>query len=241
MKTIIYVSLLTMGLAGCSNDPDSLTNGRSPSRDSDDTAAGETNTFDHAKESTGGENGITDTKVRKQEEALVGTPSQVAKLHGSQKVGYAALGRMLGDFGVPVMGTTGNGNRNGNGNTGATTTQTAAQLYAGGKNALGAPIYSSRTPEMTAPSTSALAKEFDVFVASANDIVANIGQSKRCPGVVLATAGVFNQDGVSCLIGKPATAEHVALANQLVIDAGDPTKGTAIAVATLLAAAHIGE
>lgn len=249
MKSILIVSLVAAAMAvGCSNDPDSLTGGRGVAHDPDDAVGGENTTFDHVKESTGGENGITDVKAKKQQEALVGTPQQVAKLHGSQKISYVALGRMLTDFGVTVTGGAGNGNGGGNGNkngnnggAAAGATQTAAQLYAGGKNALGAPIYSSRTPEMTTPSTSALAKEFDVFVASANDIVANIGKSKRCPGVVLANAGVFTQDGISCLIGKPATAEHVALANQLVTDAGDPTKGTAIAVATLLAAAHISE
>lgn len=194
----------------------------------DQTAAGEDNTFNHVHDSVGGENGITDVPARKTEEQTIGTPEEVARLHGAQKISYASLGKMLSDFGVSLAGS-------------KTTPQTAGQLYTAGKNALGAPVYGSRTPEMTVPSTSALAKEFDIFVAAAPDIIAKIGQSKRCPGVVLVQNNQLTEDGVSCLIGKPATAAHLTLANQLIADSGDPTKGTQIAVATLLAAAHISE
>jgi hypothetical protein len=47
-----------------------------------------------------------------------------------------------------------------------------------------------------------------------------------------------NEDAISCIIGKPATPEHVAICNTLVTSASDVDKGKAIAVATLLSAAH---
>ncbi len=110
-----------------------------------------------------------------------------------------------------------------------------------GESALGGPIFLSRTPEMIVPSTAALAKEFDIFMAAAPEIIANIGNSTRCPGVVLVSNGELTEDGISCLIGKPALPDHVALAQQIVASASDPTTGQEIAVATLLAAAHISE
>jgi hypothetical protein len=194
--------------------------------DPNQTASGEGNTFDHPGELMGGANGTTDVSQRQHDEQAIGTPEEVARLHGAQKISYVALGKMLTDFGVNLAGGT---------------PLSAGQLYSDGKSALGAPIYSSRTPEMWTPSTSALAKEYDIFYAGAADIIANIDQSKRCPGVVLIQNGQLTEDGISCLIGKPATAAHLTLANKLIAESGDPTKGAQLAVATLLAAAHISE
>jgi hypothetical protein len=246
---MVAVSLLAALVACNDGAHDSLVARDHDIDDPTSTAAGEKNTFDHAKEATGGENGITDVKQRHIEEGLAGSPADVAKMHASQKISYVALGAMLADFGVTITagaggGTstgTGGGNKNNGGTTTTTAPATASGLYTSGKSALGAPVFSSRTPEMLVPSTSALAKQFDIFIAAAPDIIANIGKSKRCPGVVLVTNNQLTEDGISCLIGKPATADHVALANKLVTDVGDPTKGTQIAVATLLAAAHISE
>ena len=52
-------------------------------------------------------------------------------------------------------------------------------------------------------------------------------------GAVTCTA-----DAVSCLIGRPATEDHVAICESLVMSASSIDKGKNIAVATLLAAAH---
>jgi hypothetical protein len=229
----IGIVALSLGavLTGCrQEDPNDLSGSRLVGGDPNGTAAGVNNTFNHAHESIGGANGITDVVVRRQEEIAIGPPEEVARLHGAQKVSYASLGTILSDLGVNLGNTAAKNN-----------TPTAGGLYASGKAALGAPVFSSRTPEMTSPSTSALAKEYDIFVAGSSDIIANIGNSKRCPGVTLVQNGQLTADGISCLIGKPATADHVSLANKLVTDSGDPTKGTAIAVATILAAAHISE
>ena len=256
------------------------------------------------KESVGGQNGVIDPAVKHADDAAQGTPDQVARMHGTQKISYAMLGAFLLDLGaksitLPASTTggtgqtpaivTANGKGQGsqcdaqgnccddtsccdaNGNccdvtgaccfndgtcvdananpitpdakgTGTTTTATTAgALYTAGYSALGGPVYPSRVAEMIIPSTSALAKEYDIFMAAAPEIIANIGSSTRCPGVTLITNGELTADGISCLIGKPATADHVAIAQQLVASASTPTIGQEIAVATLLAAAHISE
>ena len=250
-KAFLTIAPLTGVLAACAPTPaDTL---EPQASDPNATASSEdANSFPHTKEATGGQNGVTDTKQRSIEESQAGTPIEVAKMHGAQKVAYATLGALLADFGVPMTPTAAppddgmnNGPADGKGDDeGDATTvlaTTAADLFAQGKSSLGAPVFGSRTPEMIVPSTSSLAKEFDIFIAAAPDIVTNIGSSKRCPGVVLVQNNALTEDGISCLIGKQATADHVTLANKLVTDSGDPKNGIPLAVATLLAAAHISE
>ena len=250
-KAILTVTPLAAALAACAPGPsDTLTQQAS---DPNSTASSaDDNTFNHTKEATGSQNGITDTNQRAVDESQAGTPIEVAKMHGAQKVTYSTLGALLADFGVDMTTTPApdnggdpnplDGDKGDDEGDAPTVVSTkCADLYANGKSALGAPVFSSRTPEMVIPSTSSLAKEFDIFVAAAPDIVANIGNSKRCPGVVLVQGNALTEDGISCLIGKPATADHVTLANKLVTDSGNPTNGIPLAVATLLAAAHISE
>ncbi len=162
------------------------------------------------------------------DDQVIGTPDVVARLHGAQKIQYATLGRILTDLGVNVASTAAN---------------SAGLLYAQGQGALGVAVYQSRVPEMIIPSTSALAKEYDIFVAAATEIItSNLASSKRCPGVtILDTTGAFTHDGLSCVMGKPAKADHLTLANQLVSQAPDKTTGQELAIATLLAAAHTSE
>ena len=50
-----------------------------------------------------------------------------------------------------------------------------------------------------------------------------------------------NPDGITCLLGVPATASHIELCNLAVTQASDPDKGKRIAVASLLAAANTCE
>lgn len=224
MKKLALVAITTM-LACSQEGSNDLPVRRNAPAEADDTGS----QFDHIKESIGGQNGITDTKQRRIEELAYGTPMEVARLHGAQKISYVALGKMLGDFGVDLKDDKKN-------------TLAAGSLYTEGKSALGAPLFGSRTPEMMAPSTSALAKQMDIFVASADQIIANIGHSKRCPGVVLVDDDKkLTSDGLACLTGKPVTDEFVSLANKMITEVGDSEKGPAIAVATILAASHISE
>ena len=71
---------------------------------------------------------------------------------------------------------------------------------------------------------------------SSYDGVADDWSSDACPGTKLLDNGQFTKDGISCLLGKPASAEHVAIANDAIVK--NPTDGAKIAIAALLAASH---
>lgn len=229
MKRTLLTSLgaVLAALAGCQQgSSDSLLPHTEPWSQSS-LAAGLDNTWNHQAQSIGGENGITDPNQKLQSDDVIGTPDVVARLHGAQKIQYATLGIILADLGVAVTSTTAN---------------SAGELYSSGQSPLGVAVYASRTPEMIIPSTSALAKEYDIFVAAATEILkSNLASSTRCPGVQLITNGQFTHDGLSCLLGKPAKPDHLTLANQLVSQAPDPVTGQELAIATLLAAAHTSE
>ena len=53
-------------------------------------AAGD-NTAQHFKESIGGDNGLTDERLHRQDDQATGSPEVVARLHATQKISYAAL------------------------------------------------------------------------------------------------------------------------------------------------------
>jgi hypothetical protein len=230
MKRILLTSLgaTLVALVGCQQDAsDSLTSHQEPWSQSS-LAAGAGNTWNHQAQSVGGQNGITDPTQVVLDDQAIGTPDVVARLHGAQKLQYATLGAILADLGVDMT---------------STTPDSAGDLYATGQGPLGVAVYSSRVPEMIIPSTSALAKEYDVFAAAATEILkSNLATSTRCPGTQLVdSTGAFTSDGISCLIGKPAKPDHLTLANQLVSQAPDTATGQQLAVATLLAAAHTSE
>jgi hypothetical protein len=235
MKKLVLTSLgaTLVALVGCQQSSTTPAELRAPSYSpnwSPSSLAAGANTWNHPAQSVGdGLNGITDPTLKLQSDAVIGPPDVVARLHGAQKIQYATLGRILADLGVDVT---------------STTADTAGDLYSTGQGALGVAVYASRVPEMILPSTSALAKEYDIFVAAATEILkSNLVSSTRCPGVQIvdATTGDFTTDGISCLLGKPAKPDHLTLANQLVSQAPTQAIGQQIAVATLLAAAHTSE
>jgi hypothetical protein len=226
MKSLGIVIVASVALVACETAPSDHLLRTGFATDPESLASGPGNTFDHMQQSTGGENGVTDPNVKHVEDSQVGSPEVVARMHATQKITYAELGAMLADFGVNLQ---------------STTVGSAGALYKAGASALGNAIYASRVPEQIVPSTSSLAKQFDIFTAASSEIVAKIGGSTRCPGVVLVTNNQLTEDGISCLIGKPARPEHVTLANQLVTEATTPQIGIQIAIATLLSAAHTSE
>jgi hypothetical protein len=228
--TLIGATTLALAMAGCSQGGDgSLTGGNeAPAWDPESQAGGEGNTWDHDNNANpnGVGDGVTDKQQLTADQVAIGSAEVVARLHATSKLQYASLGNILSSVGVNVANNTAN---------------SAGLLYRNGQSALGFALYASRVREQLIPTTAALAKQFDIFVAAAPEIVANIANSRRCPGVVLVANNVFNADGISCLIGKPAREEHVILANQLVTQATTPQLGVQIAVATMLAAAHTNE
>jgi hypothetical protein len=228
--TLLAGGLLTLTACG-SGSADSLTGSypvkQQVSEDPNSLAAG-TNTQHHFMDPNTGDNGISDPAQVHALDAVVGSPEVVARLHACAKIPYASFGSILSTRGVNIAKST-NANA-------------AGSLYVAGAPALGVANYAGRVPEAIIASTSSVAKEFDIFVAAATEVQSNLTNSTACPGVTIADAtGKFSKDGLSCLMGKPATDAHVALANQVVSQATDVNTGVQIAIAAVLEAAHTCE
>jgi hypothetical protein len=231
--TLAGAALALPALVGCSADPnDQLAGPQSsgtPARSPDSLAAGE-NTFNHPATQPSGENDVTDPVAQKLLDQQIGTPEVIARIHGCTKITYGALGSILASRGVNVPQQADNQQPN-----------SAGTIYRNSRAALGVANYGGRVPEALFASTSAMAKEFDIFVAASQEILTNYANATGCTGSTLIQNNQFTKEGISCLIGKPARDEHVALANNLVAQAADPATGQRIAIATLLEAAHTCE
>lgn len=129
---------------------------------------------------------------------------------------------------------------------------TAGYLYYSGKDALGYPRLDSRLGEKDEHSTASAMKLMDIFVQSAPQIISNITDPSKAPACTLfgknkpmfdPTDGSCVEESVSCLIGTPATDDHMLLCNLIVQkaklgDLSDLNKKRVIAVSALLSAAH---
>ncbi len=128
---------------------------------------------------------------------------------------------------------------------------TAGYLYFTGKDALGVPKLDSRLGEKDEHTTASAMRLMDIFVQSAPQIIANISDPSKAPACTLngknkpmfAADGSCVEESVSCLIGIPATEDHMLLCNLLVgkanpNDTTDVMKKRNIAVSVLLSAAH---
>jgi hypothetical protein len=160
-----------------------------------------------------------------------GPPRYTSHVHSCPKVRYTTLGAVLKSVGV---------------NTGNTTNLSAGQLYTSGFNALGGPNYANRIRENISITTSGASREFDIFAAAADEVITNLPNLARCQvgGVgptLFDTNNACRPEGITCLIGTPATATHVDLCNLTVTQASNPTVGKRLAVAALLAAAYTCE
>lgn len=212
---------------GCDDggDKDALTNGGSGrSRDPNATAGGEDTTYDHNNDpgAASGDSSYQPPEAQGGGGAAVvkyqGSPEVASRLHGCGKIAYSTLGRVLSSRGIGGQ---------------------AQQIYNQSSATLGAPNYNGRVPEASFASTSAMAKLFDIFTMGADSVVAQNYNAPACPGVKVVDAGKFTKDGLSCIMGKPARDEHVALANQAI--AQNATDGAKIAIAAVLSAAHTCE
>jgi hypothetical protein len=153
-------------------------------------------------------------------------------VHSCPKIRYATLGNVLKSFGVDVANTT---------------ALSAGDLYRNGFNALGGPNYANRIRENIGIATSGASREFDIFAAAADEIQTaftnqTAPMAARCAGAQLFNAdNTCRPDGITCLIGAPATTRHLDYCNLTVTSASDVTVGKRLAVATLLAAAYTCE
>jgi hypothetical protein len=228
--TLISIAALALGACG-DGTSDSLSGGAGSStdpRDPNATAGSPDNTFDHANDPAGAA-GSDFQPPEPAQMKMIGSPEVTSRLHSCGKISYASLGDLL-----TSRGLTGGGTRPQIAGKAAPSGQT---IYQQGAAALGVANYPGRVPEAPFASTSAMAKMFDIFAMASYDAVAANWTAPACPGVkIIGADGKFTKDGLSCLMGKPATDEHVAIANDAI--AKNPTDGAKIAIAALLSAAH---
>ena len=189
------------------------------------TAGGTGNTFDH------GNDGTADPFAVLQRIQDEGPPEISTKMHSCEKMKYATVGNVLAQLGV---------------NMGATGATSAAVLYKGGNQAMGAPNYAARVPESIELTTAGATKLFDIFVQAAPEIIAAMPNNAACKTAGTA-AKMFDAsnhctpEGIACLQGAPATQAQIDLCNNILGSASSATIGQTLAVASLLAASHTCE
>jgi hypothetical protein len=208
-------------VAACSTDVDDEDNTAPPTNG---TTGGEENTFDH--ENDGYSPWELIDRLAKE-----GPPRYTSRVHSCPKVRYATLGNVLRAVGV---------------NTANATNLSAGQLYTSGFNAMGGPNFQNRIRENISVTTSGASRMFDVFAAGADEIITAMPTLARCqtgtaPAAMFDANNQCRADGITCLIGQPATAAHLDFCNLTVTSASDVNVGKRIAVAAILAAAYTCE
>jgi hypothetical protein len=211
------------------------------------------NEFSHPNDP--GETGQKDPFQILKERADEGPPEVRSRLHGCTKPRYSALGEILSTRGVTLTCTATAQCLTGQTCTGGlctSTPDTASELYANGKDALGIARLDAREPESNFHTTSGATKLFDIFIQAAPEVIARIETAPACQlnGVGKpmfdAVSGKCVKDSLSCIMGRPATSEDVLLCDLILSsaapgDTADLTKKRNIAVATFLSAAHTCE
>ena len=213
---LVLVAATAASASGCTGGIEEDDNTLPPGT----TVGGEDNTFDHDN------SGMDPFELldRLQQE---GPPKYSSRVHACTKPRYRTIGNILASRGVNLAGGG----------------QTAGGLYQSGYNALGGPNYGARIRENVDVTTSGASRLFDIFVQAAPEIIANLSTRPECQigGVGVELFNTSNQcsaAGITCLIGVPATAQHLELCNFAITEATDVDSGKRIAVAALLAAAH---
>lgn len=243
-KTLLAcLALVTLpALGACAQESSTLTNGRGVNQSaprqgsssqgenantSDNGTAGSTTGAEFSHAATPAANGAIENNVTPAEARAQGAPELTSRLHGCGKPTVASIGNLLNTRGLTGGGQLPQGATSG------------MAIFRAGDTAaaLGAANFNGRVPEAPFASTSAVSKLFDIFTMASYDGVADDWTATACPGTKILEGGQFTKDGLSCLMGKPATDAHVAVANKA-IDEGGADDGPKIAIAALLAASH---
>jgi hypothetical protein len=216
MTRLGYIIMSVLVVGACDQG---LTDGTDNTLPPGSAVGGTDNTFDHPDLSVN----PFDLIQRLQQE---GPPTYTSHVHSCAKVRYGNLGNIMTSVGMNPTNAT---------------MLSAGDLYTTGFNALGGSNYANRIRENIQITTSGASREFDIFAAGSPETITNIATLTRCGSVQLFNGNTALPDGITCLIGVPATATHVALVNETITNATDPTTGQRIAVAALLAAAYTCE
>lgn len=219
--TILLAAFAGLALTACTDEG---AESDTPPLPEGNASSGTDNTFDHPQTNI-------DPFELLERAKNEGPPKYNSRVHKCPKMQYGTLGRVLTSRGV---------------NMGATGALSAGKLYDDGDQALGAPNYGARQREGRELSTATASKMFDIYVQAAPEIIANLPSREECKVAGVGTR-MFNDanqctaDGITCLLGVPATAAHIEVCNLTVSRASDVEKGKRIAVATILAAANTCE
>lgn len=221
-STLTILLGASLGVAACADSIEDNTPPDQPMPGS--TTGGDGTTFDHENDTIS----VWDLIERLTKE---GPPSFTSQMHSCSKVRYSTLGNVLTSLGVNLANAT---------------NPSAGQLYTSGAASMGAPNYANRIRENLAVTTSGASRMFDTLAAGADEIMAAVATSPRCqtPAGAPVLIDANNQchlEGITCLIGVPATQGHVELCNLTITRASNPTIGKRLAVAAMLAAAYTCE
>jgi hypothetical protein len=213
----------SLGVAACTGDS---IDEPQPTPTPGSTSGGDDTTFDHDNDSIS----VWDLIDRLTKE---GPPSFTSQMHSCVKVRYATLGQVLTSVGVNLN------------TVGTATAPSAGDLYKSGASAYGASNYSNRIRENIGITTSGSSREFDIFAAAADQIIAAVPTLTRCQvngtPAQLFSGSTCVAEGITCLIGTPATPAHVDLCTYSITHASDLLTGQRIAVAAMMAAAYTCE
>ncbi|MEM9195183.1 MAG: hypothetical protein AAGF12_38780 [Myxococcota bacterium] len=189
---------------------------------------GEDNTFDHP-EAIGGESVTAQEALQRINDE--GPPGYTARVHGCRKIPYRTLGRVLSSRGVDLQNET---------------QLSAGRMYRESDQALGAGNYGARIAETAEGTVASASRMFDIFVQAAPEIIAAVENLEACrfggsSAQLFDPDGSCREDGLTCLMGEPATPDHVSVCSDMVTRAASIEEGQAIAVATILSASNTCE
>ncbi|MGE0869985.1 MAG: hypothetical protein AB7P03_15570 [Kofleriaceae bacterium] len=223
LRLHIQFAVVLAVVTACGNGIESGDPGMADVPDETSTVGGEDTTYDHDN------SGISPWELIDRL-TQQGPPKYTSRVHGCAKVRYRTLGNVLRSVGVNVANTA---------------SLSAGELYRTGYNALGGASYPNRIRENLGITTSGASREFDIFAAAADEIIAAVPTLERCR-VGDAPAVLFDGDqcraqGITCLIGVPAQQGHLDLCNLTVSHASNPAAGKRLAVAALMSAAYTCE
>lgn len=233
------ITALVIGLAACNgavDAPGPLRTDGTPGTDDDPATdfiptaratGGAASTWDHPASLGGASISPREALERMSEE---GPPAFTARVHGCRKMRYSTIGNVLESLGVDMDAGEGS----------------AGRMFRDNDQALGAPNYEARIPEATELTVASASRLFDILTQAAPEIIAAMPDNETCQlggirAAIFDSEGRCTDDGLSCLMGVPASPAHVGLCNDIVARAADPEEGQAIAVASLLAASFTCE
>lgn len=174
----------------------------------------------HPSDLSGMDIDIADAIKRISEE---GPATYTARVHSCAKPKVSTLKNALAGLGVNVASTTAN---------------SAGQLLTTKVAVLGGPDYINRTGEATEPSTATSSSLFDILGVASTEVIANLTNSTNCAGTPAISNGQCNADGLTCILGVPASAAQVSICNDII--ANEATKnaqlGQRLALSTVMAA-----